>query len=113
MDENGTSENPTSKKSKRIDELKTHLGENLIVLPCRQIENTLSKNVLLKTIQELENNENLNFVSANEKDYQNQYLGSYTNNSISELKKNYAAQSGTISNKIQFCKNSDQAYLSN
>lgn len=104
MDEDGTSENHTSKKSKRIDELKTHLGENLIVLPCREIENTLSKNVLLKTIQEVENNKNLNFESVNEKDYQNQYLGSYINNSISELKKNYAAQSGTISNKIQFCK---------
>ncbi|MCS3801451.1 ATP-dependent endonuclease [Niastella sp. OAS944] len=104
MDEDGTSENPTSQKSKRIDELKTHLGKNLIVLPCREIENTLSKNILLKTIQELENNENLNFESVNEKDYNNQYLGSYINNSISELKKNYAAQSGTISNKIQFCK---------
>jgi predicted ATP-dependent endonuclease of OLD family len=104
MDEDGTSENPTSKKSKRIDELKTHLGENLIVLPCREIENTLTKNVLLKTIQELENNENINLKKVNEKDYQNQYLGTYINNSISELKKNYAAQSGTISNKIQFCK---------
>lgn len=103
IDEDGTSKN-TGKKNQRIKDLKAHLKENLIILPCREIENTLSPKVIASVIRQFEDNPELDYSGLSEDKYKNEYLGSFIEASIRGLRKKYATDSGTIREKVKFCK---------
>lgn len=104
VDEDGTSVKKESKKASRLTELQEHLKDNLIILPCREIENTLSEKTIKDTISSLEKNQQLNLTKIKEKSYLQKQLGAFIRDNVEGLGRKYAADSGTISNKIQFCK---------
>lgn len=104
IDEDGTTGNQQSKKYQRIEELRAILKDQLIVLPCREIENTLSKRVLQAVINEREKRSDLDFSKIRESKLLTEYLGKYIQNNIPDLSKEYSAKSGTIADKVSFCK---------
>jgi predicted ATP-dependent endonuclease of OLD family len=74
VDKDGTSEDSEDTKSRRLKELREHLGENLVVLPCREIENTLSSKVIKSTLQDFEGENQISFDPDNDYDYHDQYF---------------------------------------
>jgi AAA ATPase domain len=94
------------KKSERYGKLETKLGERYCLLPCREVENLLSPHIISAVVKSYERESTLSqiFVYA---DYKEQYLGTFIEETILLGKKtrngSYAAQSGTISDKTQFC----------
>ncbi len=109
VDQDSTQSKPDSAKSRRIQRLKDHLGENqVVVLPCREIENTLSVATLKAAIRKKENNQELVIPNFTEKAYQNEYLGSFIENKVLGLTKRYrsskSTDTSTIIKKTEFCK---------
>ncbi|MCC0659234.1 AAA family ATPase [Clostridioides sp. ZZV14-6154] len=99
------------KKQSRKEELKNQLKDNYYCLNCREVENLLSKKILLKVISEYEDKDkevnNLEFTQEfNEEDYKNVYLGRFIQDNLKNKKRagTYSAQSGTVSDKLNFCK---------
>jgi hypothetical protein len=86
MDEDGAYQDNTSFKFKRIQELKEQLGDRLVVLPCREIENTLSVTILKSLIQNMEGKEDLFFSPFTEENYKNVYLGDFIHENVSGIK---------------------------
>lgn len=95
-------------KDKRHQKLEEALGDNFCRLNCKEIENLLSKKVLLKVIEEYEarfKNENPEIQEFNEEDYRDEYLGTFIESKLANQKrKSYKAESGTVSAKSTFCK---------
>ena len=75
----------------------------------REIENALSWDTIKKVIAEYENIDinNSNFKNKNitEKTYQNEQIGKFIEENLENRKRqgSYETQSGTITNKINFC----------
>ena len=97
-------------KRTRQDKLKDVLGERYYCLECKEIENILSADTIRKVITEYEGGtlEHLNNKDFTQEEYRNEHLGTYINTLFSEGNRkrrgSYAAKSGTIVNKLDFCK---------
>ncbi|OPA24173.1 hypothetical protein BHL47_25795, partial [Bacillus cereus] len=97
------------KKLSRQEKLRKKLKDQFYCLKCKEIENILSRQVLLKVIADYEKVEvnNLKFKEEfTEKSYQNKYLGKFIDNklSIKSRRGAFGSKSGTISDKLSFCK---------
>ena len=92
-----------SKKTR--DELKRKLGERCFILKSAEVENLLTKPVLLSVIEEYEG-EKLDIVDFSERDYREVYLGKFIEDKIRNKKRRgpYQQESGTITDKIGFCR---------
>jgi predicted ATP-dependent endonuclease of OLD family len=106
MDDDGACQDSTSFKHNRIQELKNQLGDRLVVLPCREIENTLSVGVLKSVIQKKEGKAELTFSHFSEESYKDVYLGDFIHEHVAGVKKSYRPHkgTGTISDKVDFCR---------
>ncbi|MGA4466318.1 AAA family ATPase [Bacillus bombysepticus] len=111
-------------KRPRQEKLKAFLGDRYYCLECKEIENILSEDILREVIAEYENGtskteestseteksplEHLSNKDFTQKDYKNKSLGTYIDSLFSEEARkrrgSYAAKSGTIVNKLDFCK---------
>ncbi|EMY4798039.1 TPA: AAA family ATPase [Bacillus pacificus] len=97
-------------KRPRQEKLKEVLGERYYCLECTEIENILSAETIKKVIAEYEKStlEHLNNADFTQEEYKNEHLGSYINSLFPEgarkRRGSYAADSGTIVNKLDFCK---------
>ncbi|MGE7828563.1 AAA family ATPase [Paenibacillus sp. NPDC093718] len=99
----------SEQKLERQKKLKKRLGKNYFCLPVREIENLVSKEVLLKVLTEYEKKgiDELKFRrNVVEADYKDEYLGSFIENNLLNKKRKgaYSAPSGTISDKLAFCR---------
>jgi len=109
-DKDSSDEKLNSAKAGRLKDLKQRLGENFQVVGGREIENILSESLLIKTIQSLEG-KNSGAVCYDPslilfRNYKNEKLGLFIDKNFSGTKRKYAAKSGTISCKLEFCKHS-------
>lgn len=87
----------------RHEKLDKKLGDRFCLLNCREVENLISKKVLLKIIKDYEGC--YPDTDFEEKNYINEPLGRFINKKLGDNKKrNYAEESGTITNKLGFCK---------
>jgi AAA15 family ATPase/GTPase len=95
-----------SKKVLRQENLEARLGDRYYCLKAREIENTLSEQIVIDAIKEIEgeNSVNLDFSKIVQSKYENQLLGKFINEKIVALSKSYAAESGTIKDKVEFAK---------
>ncbi|KPL80294.1 ATP-dependent nuclease [Herpetosiphon geysericola] len=106
-------------KLKRKEELKAKLGDTLLILPCREIENSLPSEVIRSVVIEYETsiqNPNPETNSFVYEDYQNESLGEFIEDHVIKGEKHrrgsYKADSGTITDKLGFCTKA-LAYLKN
>ncbi|MCQ1536678.1 ATP-binding protein [Methanosarcina sp. KYL-1] len=93
-------------KESRHEKLGEILGERYYLLNCREVENLLAKDILLKVIKDYEKVETLE-VEFEEDDYKNELLGKFIDEKLGDnrkRKRKYQADSGTIHDKINFCK---------
>jgi predicted ATP-dependent endonuclease of OLD family len=94
-------------KMQRKEDLKNILGNRLIVLPGREIENVLPYKVIKKVVSLYENSPGLEIKDYSYENYHDKYLGTFIENTM--LKKNptrkggYKEKSGTLKNKVAFC----------
>lgn len=100
-------------KEKRHEKLTEKLGDNYYCLKGREIENLLSVDVLLKVIAEYERVEvsKLKFeFELTEENYRQVLLGRFIDENLLDKKRkgNYASESGTVSDKVSFCKKAIQ-----
>ncbi|PFU70357.1 AAA family ATPase [Bacillus thuringiensis] len=106
-------------KRPRQEKLEKFLGDRYYCLECKEIENILSEDILREVVAEYEKGtseteksplEHLNNKEFTQKDYKNKPLGTYIDSLFSEgarkRRGSYAAKSGTIVNKLDFCKRS-------
>lgn len=113
-------------KRPRQEKLEEFLGDRYYCLECKEIENILSADILREVIAEYEKStsktekskpeteksplEHLINKDFTQEDYKNEPLGTYINSLFPEEARkrrgSYAAKSGTIVNKIDFCKRS-------
>lgn len=101
-DKDSTDAKPESKKAARLVQLRKHLGDHLIVLECREIENSLSPGVIEATVREIENKK-IDLGDFTEGDYKDEYLGAFIDKRLAAS--SYAGSgSGTIQQKVAFCK---------
>lgn len=98
-----------NKKTTRHEKLKKSLKENYYCLECREIENLIDVTVLKKVIAEYEGLQveevkyKQNFTYDG---YKNKSLGAFIEKQLEVKKRSgkYASDSGTITNKVKFCK---------
>jgi len=93
-------------KDGRHEELEKKLGDRFYCLECKEIENLLRKKVLLKVIKDYEKVDP-RIEDFEESDYKKVYLGKFIDEKLGVGKKrrgSYAADSGTVSDKVGFCK---------
>ena len=95
-----------SKKALRQENLESRLGNRYYCLKAREIENTLGEQIVIDTIKEIEgeNSDKLDFSKIVQSKYESHSLGNFINNKVANLSKSYAAESGTIKNKVEFAK---------
>ncbi|MGB3780877.1 MAG: AAA family ATPase, partial [Tunicatimonas sp.] len=94
-----------SKKQQRHEKLKRNLDDRYHRLDCREIENTLSPEVLKKVIQDYEkDNATLDFEKLKYESYKNEYLGSFIERNVDSASRSYKSESGTIKDKVNFAK---------
>lgn len=97
-----------NKKYERHVELEKNLGERYYCLQSKEIENTLAPHVLENTIREYEsiksNAGNLTFKAFEHNKYKNKAIGKFIESEVNGLKRSYAAESGTIKDKVNFAK---------
>lgn len=113
-------------KRPRQEKLKEFLGDRYYCLECKEIENILSADILRKVIAEYEKGtsktkkgtpeteksplEHLINEDFTHEDYKNEPLGTYINSlfpkGARKRRGSYSAKSGTIVNKLDFCKRS-------
>ncbi len=92
-------------KSKRHKELKKKLGNRFYLLQCREIENLLTPNIIINTLNNFKKEDLLKKNLFTYEEYQLEPLGNFIDERFNKiLKKKYAAKSGTISNKVDFAK---------
>lgn len=99
------------KKLERKQQLQDKLGDRLIILPCREIENSLPPEAIRSVVIEYETTkqnpkpEVNSFIYA---DYQNEPLGTFIKDIIIKGAQSrrgcYDSGSGTITDKLGFCK---------
>lgn len=97
-----------STKISRQAQLKKKLGSRYFCLDSREIENIISKKVLVDVVKGYENISCLPNENFTETDYSDVPLGSYIEKNIlknSKLRKGtYKGDSGTVANKLDFCR---------
>lgn len=96
-------DNDNDKKKERKQNLKSIFEDNYYELPVREIENTIKKDVLDKTLlKDASSSIKLEF---NEKDYARKdiYMGEFIDKHYN-LRKKYKSTSGTINSKLEFSK---------
>ena len=95
------------KKEKRKEDLKEILGERLVILPCREVENLLPYKVIKEVVMEYEKDDDLKLREFTYDKYQNSYLGIFIESKILKnsfkRKGGYKEKSGTIKEKVKFC----------
>lgn len=97
-------------KRPRQEKLKEVLGDRYYCLECKEIENILSADTIRKVIAEYEKKtlEHLTNKDFTQEDYKDSHLGTFINSLFPEgarkRRGSYAADSGTIVNKLDFCK---------
>lgn len=97
-------------KRPRQEKLKEVLGERYYCLECKEIENILSADTIREVITEYEKGalEHLTNKDFTQEEYKNKHLGTYINSLFPvrarKRRGSYAADSGTIVNKLDFCK---------
>jgi predicted ATP-dependent endonuclease of OLD family len=95
-------------KEARKAALSEKLGERLIKIPGREIENLLPFTVIKKVILEYEDNSGTTINDFRFSEYQDEHLGTFINSKVLNNKYSrkggYAADSGTIIAKVEFCK---------
>lgn len=94
-------------KSLRQKQLAAKLGDRYYCLKSREIENSLSSNVLKQTILEFERqNKEVSFKStfSNDNVYQDKKIGTFIDTHTINAKKKYEDESGTIKDKLNFAK---------
>lgn len=97
-------------KRPRQERLKEVLRERYYCLECKEIENILSADTIRKVIAEYEKSklEHLTIKDFTQEEYKNEHLGNFINSLFPEgtrkRKGSYGADSGTITNKLDFCK---------
>ena len=98
---------PRTKKANRKEKYKSLLGNNFYELPVTEIENLITFETLKQILinQNEDEKEKICEVLSSKKQFSNKKLGKF----IDELFpagdiKRYAAESGTIKNKLEFCK---------
>lgn len=97
-------------KLERQRKLKQKLGRSYYCLNCKEIENSISKKVLLKVVAGYEGKDesDLTFRNNNftERDYKDQYIGEFIQSNLlhKQRRGSYKDKSGTISDKVGFCK---------
>jgi predicted ATP-dependent endonuclease of OLD family len=124
-DKKETTKKTQGKKAKRHEILKKRLGNNFYLLECTEIENLISKDVFLKTLLSLENQDNIDSLNLkksfktklekntfNRDDYKLKSIGKFIDQSVLQQsmrksgKYQYSSNSGTlkINDKEDFCK---------
>lgn len=99
-----------AEKRPRQEKLKKALGDRYYCLECKEIENILSADTIREVITEYEKStlEHLTNENFTQEEYNNTYLGTFINSLFPEGSRkrrgSYAADSGTIVNKLDFCK---------
>ncbi|MCE3278962.1 MAG: hypothetical protein K0S44_1153 [Bacteroidetes bacterium] len=95
-----------SKKMERQEKLKINLGDQYYCLKSHEIENLLSEEVVINVIRSYEsyNGLNLDFSKIKRSKYVNAKLGAFIDKNVAGLSKTYAAESGTIKDKVGFSK---------
>lgn len=100
----------TTIKGKRHEKLEAVLKDRYICLECREIENLLSPKILTSVICEYEKVESLNEDDLEgeliQDEYAHKLLGEYIEEKLKNKKRrgSYKSDSGTISDKVNFCK---------
>jgi hypothetical protein len=93
-------------KKERQDRLREKLKERYCCLPCREVENLLTPDILRKVVQEYEPG-TVVFAEISQEQYNNAPLGTFIENTLLKGAKKrrggYAESSGTISDKVDFC----------
>ena len=100
-------------KEKRHEKLVEKLGDNYYCLQCREVEKLLSVDVLKKVVAEYERVEvsELKFKDKlTEENYRDISLGQFIDENLLNKKRkgSYASESGTVSDKVNFCKKAVQ-----
>ena len=102
-----------SGKEDRHQKLREALGDRFILLPVKESENLLTPNIIEKVIRSYEN-QDFQINSFTQACYKNRYLGRYIDNHVlvdktqskrySKKETCYEDKSGTIKNKVNFCR---------
>lgn len=101
-----------SKKAERHEKLKETLGERFYLLPCREIENIISKEILLAVVEDYERSSEDVSSDFEELEFKKEYLGNFIEKRIlkevgsltrQNKQRPYSAPSGTIKDKDVFC----------
>jgi len=101
-------DNPNTKTTRRTL-IERHLPNDHIYTPCREIENLLSPAIIKEVLKSYkETPKVVESLKIEYTDYKNEPLGRYINGKLKKKprkkkKHNYAAKSGTISDKLNFC----------
>ena len=92
-------------KEERHQKLEEKLGDRFYRLDCREIENLLTKDVLMEVIGDYEN-QKPDIQSFEEDDYKDELFGKFIDDKLNNKyrKGNYGSESGTINSKTDFCK---------
>ena len=104
LKKNGEPNSSSSRKQLRHQALKAKLGERYHCIESREIENILSKDVVKKVILSYVDNVNIDFSKFDKGNYANEYLGTYIDSKIENLGRSFESRSGTINDKVNFCR---------
>jgi len=104
-DKDSTDKQQSGRKALRIANLKEVLKENFHVLPCREIENSLHLRIIEKTVAMIEGKSvaEIKKSEISEVEFCDAKIGELIQSRFHVTKK-YAAESGTIENKVKFSK---------
>ena len=91
-------------KDERHQKLEDKLKERFYLLECREIENLLTEDVLMKVIEDYEKQEP-DIQSFEENDYKDELLGQFIDGKLNHRYRrgNYGGESGTLNSKTNFC----------
>lgn len=104
LKKNGEPNSSSSRKQLRHVALKAKLEERYHCIESREIENILSKDVVKKVILSYVDNVNIDFSKFDKGNYANEYLGNYIDSKIENLGRSFQSKSGTINDKVNFCR---------
>lgn len=94
-----------TKKRERIEKLESLTEISTYLLECKEIENLLTPKIIRKVLDE--KGEEIDSLDFNQDDYKEEGIGKYIETTLlnrQEAKKKYEADSGTIKDKVNFCR---------
>lgn len=89
-------------KAKRHQKLRDELGDRFYLLECKEVENLLSKEVLVKVIEGY--GDDFSQIDFSEEDYKNRGLGEFIDEMLGDSRKRSYSDNGPIKGKPNFCK---------